>query len=80
MIDDNFDEDDEFDELGLIDYINQIDETDGLDVEEALSQGLIDVDDLVPESELLAAEIAAEQEYLRKAIEQNELNGVCEEF
>ena len=38
----------DFDEDDLFRYVRRYDNTNGLDVEEALSQGLISVDDLVP--------------------------------
>lgn len=42
----------DFDEIGLFQYLRQSDDIDGLDIEEALSQGLIDVDELVPPPQL----------------------------
>lgn len=49
-------EDDEdskdFDEIGLFEYLRQNDDIDGLDTEEALSMGLIDIDELVPPPQL----------------------------
>jgi hypothetical protein len=38
------------DELELADYVQQVEEIEGLDVEEALSMGLVDVDDLETET------------------------------
>lgn len=40
----------DFDELELAEYVDKVERIEGLDVEEALSMGLIDVDDLVPEA------------------------------
>lgn len=39
-----------FDELELAEYVHKVERIEGLDVEETLSMGLIDVDDLVPEA------------------------------
>lgn len=38
------------DELELADYVQQVVEIEGLDIEEALSMGLVDVDDLETET------------------------------
>ncbi len=38
------------DELDLAEYVHQVESIEGLDIEEALSMGLIDLDDLVPEA------------------------------
>lgn len=38
------------DELDLAEYVHQVESTEGLDIEEALSMGLIELDDLVPEA------------------------------
>lgn len=40
----------DFDELELAEYVHKFESIDGLDVEEALSMGLIDLDDLVPKA------------------------------
>jgi hypothetical protein len=42
----------DFDEIGLFEYLRQNDDIDGLDTEEALSMGLIDIDELVPPPQL----------------------------
>lgn len=42
------DEDEKFDELELANYVQKIEANDGLDVEEALSMGLIHLDDIAP--------------------------------
>jgi len=42
------DEDEDFDEWELAKYVQKIEATEGLDVEEALSMGLIHLDDLAP--------------------------------
>lgn len=39
-----------FDELELAEYVHKVESIEGLDVEEALSMGLIDLDDIVPEA------------------------------
>ena len=39
-----------FDELELAEYVHKVESIEGLDVEEALSMGLIDLDYLVPEA------------------------------
>jgi len=41
---------DDFDEMGLVEYLRQNDDIDGLTIEEALSEGLLDIDDLPWES------------------------------
>jgi hypothetical protein len=51
MNSENFEDDEDskdFDEIGLFEYLRQNDDIDGLDTEEALSMGLIDIDELVP--------------------------------
>jgi len=51
MNSENFEDDDDskdFDEIGLFEYLRQNDDIDGLDTEEALSMGLIDIDELGP--------------------------------
>lgn len=51
----NFEDDEDsqdFDEIGLFEYLRQNDDIDGLDTEEALSMGLIDIDELVPPPQL----------------------------
>jgi hypothetical protein len=55
MNSENFEDDDDskdFDEIGLFEYLRQNDDIDGLDTEEALSMGLIDIDELVPPPQL----------------------------
>jgi hypothetical protein len=42
------DEDEDFDELELAKYVQKIEAIEGLDVEEALSMGLIHLDDIAP--------------------------------
>jgi hypothetical protein len=38
-----------FDDLELAEYVHLVESIEGLDIEEALSMGLIDLDDLMPE-------------------------------
>jgi hypothetical protein len=55
MNSENFEDDEDskdFDEIGLFEYLRQNDDIDGLDTEEALSMGLIDIDELVPPPQL----------------------------
>jgi len=55
MDSENFEDDEDsqdFDEIGLFEYLRQNDDIDGLDTEEALSMGLIDIDELVPPPQL----------------------------
>jgi hypothetical protein len=47
---DSFLKDKDEDELGLAEYVQQVVVIEGLDVEEALSMGLVDVDDLENET------------------------------
>ena len=61
------DEDEDFDEWELAKYVQKIDATQGLDVEEALSMGLIHLDDIAPvnlvESDELKASTHPESEF-----------------
>ena len=76
MNSENFEDDDDskdFDEIGLFEYLRQNDDIDGLDTEEALSMGLIDIDELVPPPQLSKEDKRLLMLWLEKRLEGIEL-------
>jgi hypothetical protein len=76
MDSENFEDDEDskdFDEIGLFEYLRQNDDIDGLDTEEALSMGLIDIDELVPPPQLSKEDKRLLMLWLEKRLEGIEL-------
>ncbi len=76
MNSENFEDDEDskdFDEIGLFEYLRQNDDIDGLDTEEALSMGLIDIDELVPPPQLSEEDKRLLMLWLEKRLEGIEL-------
>ncbi len=76
MDSENFEDDEDskdFDEIGLFEYLRQNDDIDGLDTEEALSMGLIDIDELVPPPQLSEEDKRLLMLWLEKRLEGIEL-------
>ncbi len=76
MNSENFEDDEDskdFDEIGLFEYLRQNDDIDGLDTEEALSMGLIDIDELVPPPQLSKEDKRLLMLWLEKRLEGIEL-------
>jgi hypothetical protein len=63
----------DFDEIGLFEYLRQNDDIDGLDTEETLSMGLIDIDELVPPPQLSEEDKRLLMLWLEKRLEGIEL-------